>query len=145
MKIELLSPTAVLPLRRAVLRPGRPAAEAVFAGDDHPATLHLGIRTDGGLVGIATLMHEPPPGDSNPRAWRLRGMAVAEKWQRQGLGGALLQASLAHVKERGGTLLWFNARTCAVPFYRRHGFETVGDEFEIAGVGPHCLMRGRVT
>ena len=37
-----------------------------------------------------------------------------------------------------------NARTLAVPFYRAHGFVSVGEEFEIPDVGPHFVMRGEV-
>jgi len=44
------------------------------------------------------------------------------------------------VAGQGGTMLWFNARTVAVPFYEKHGFATRGDEFEIPGVGPHYVM-----
>ena len=128
------------PLRQAILRPGLPIETCMYPGDDAPETVHFGAVLDGRIVGIASLYHEAPPGESNPQAWRLRGMAVDEALRRQGIGRELLLQCVVHVAGQGGTMLWFNARTVAVPFYEKHGFATRGDEFEIPGVGPHYVM-----
>ena len=144
MHITPISAEAVLPLRQAILRPGRPLEDAVFPHDTDPETVHFGAFVDEELVGVASVYHEPQPGRDDPLEWRLRGMAVTERMQRQGIGSALLRACVTHVREQGGRLLWFNARTAAVPFYRAHGFAVVGEEFEIPDVGPHFVMRGRV-
>lgn len=141
MRIVQVPAPDVLPLRQAILRPGRPPEDAVFPRDDDPETVHFGAFVDEELVGVATLLHESPPGRTDPSAWRLRGMAVAERLQRRGIGSALLQSCLELVRQRGGRTVWFNARTGAAPFYRKHGFETVGAEFEIPGVGTHVVMR----
>lgn len=40
----------------------------------------------------------------------------------------------------GAEVLWCNARVGALGFYLRLGFATIGEEFEIAGIGPHFVM-----
>lgn len=135
---------ATRPLRQTLLRPGAPAEQSVYPGDDDAPTVHFGAHvTGGGLVGVASLYREARPGADHPEApaWRLRGMAVASERQRAGVGAALLAACVAHVEGAGGTELWCNARVPAVGFYERAGFETVSPVFDIAGVGPHVVMR----
>jgi predicted GNAT family N-acyltransferase len=129
---------AVLPLRQAVLRPGRPVEESSFAPDMDPATVHLAaVDATGAVLGCATWFPEPWQGAP---AWRLRGMATAPAARGTGLGGRLLEEGLALARDAGVGLVWCNARTLAVGFYRRYGFETVGEEFE-SGYGiPHFVM-----
>jgi ribosomal protein S18 acetylase RimI-like enzyme len=135
-----ISAAATRPLRQAVLRPHQSADELVWPGDDAPEALHLGISDQAGLVGVASIAPEPLPGDARAGAWRVRGMAVRPECRRSGCGRALLEAALAHARSRGGSTVWCNARTPAVPFYRAHGFETRGEEFELPQIGPHYLM-----
>jgi len=114
----------------------------VFEGDDAFDTLHAGAFNEEALVGIASVMREAPPWDDEAsRAWRLRGMATLPEVRGQGYGGALLERCLAHAIEQGGGLAWCTSRIPAVGFYRRFGFETEGDVFEIPPIGPHVLMR----
>ena len=89
---------------------------------------------------MASVYHEAQPGETDPQAWRLRGMATYAEQRGQGIGGALMEACLAHVRTHGGTRLWFNARTTAAGFYRRFGFVVQGDVFDIEGIGPHVVM-----
>jgi hypothetical protein len=42
-------------------------------------------------------------------------------------------------------ILWCKARIKAVDFYRRNGWITVGEEFEIANFGPHYHMKWQPT
>lgn len=137
------------PLRLAVLRPGQPPQTAVYPGDDAPGTYHLGAfdgAFDGAcdatseLVGIASLYAEPRP-HHPPLGWRLRGMATAPARRRGGIGTLLLRACVDHVAAEGGGELWCNARTPAVAFYRRAGFDVVSQPFHVPGIGPHVVMR----
>ncbi|MCW2955518.1 MAG: acetyltransferase, family [Thermoleophilia bacterium] len=127
-------------LRHAVLRPNAPRKEAQFDGDLEPHSAHFGSYRGDQLIAIASVYREPRVGSTNDGEWRLRGMAAAPSAQRTGGGAAALAAVEAHVREHGGTLLWCNARTPAVPFYERAGWVVVGDEFDIPGVGPHFVM-----
>lgn len=139
--VRIITAQEAIPIRQVMLRPGRPAGECVFAHDNDPDTRHFGAFTGGIMAGIASVYHLAPPGASDAGAWQLRGMAVLETAQRRGIGAALLLACRAHVVERGGTRLWCNARTGAVPFYAKHGFEVTGKEFIIPDVGPHHVMQ----
>jgi GNAT superfamily N-acetyltransferase len=132
---------ATRPLRHAVLRPGAPEAELVYPGDDAPATCHLAVFAEGCIVAVASLYAEPHPDIALPRpGWRLRGMATAGSVRGRGAGRMLLQAVLDRARADGAALVWCNARTPASGFYRRCGFEAVGAEFEIPGIGPHRRM-----
>jgi len=145
------------PLRQTVLRPGYAPRYSVYPGDDDPQTLHLGAVTPAGaVIAVASVYLEPLPNDgrllpdagawreNESKAWRLRGMAVAEAYRGQGVGSALLYATFAAVRDRGGAVYWANARTSAVPFYTRHGLEPLTDEFDIPTVGRHFRMARRV-
>ncbi len=128
-------------LRQSVLRPNQPPTAVVYPGDDDSDTLHLGLYTEGGLVGVASLYREPPPDALKvTTAWRLRGMAVDPSLRGKGHGAALLRACLEHALKQGGSQVWCNARTTASGFYRSLGFAQKGEEFELPGIGPHHLM-----
>lgn len=140
-KIDLRT---VRQIRHQLLRPHQQPWEIVFDGDDEADTLHIGAFRDEVLVGVASAMREPPPGDQDPHAWRLRGMATVPEVRGQGYGGALLERCLRHAVDRGGDLAWCTARVPAVGFYRRYAFESVGEVFEVPAVGPHVVMARRL-
>ncbi|MGY1630949.1 GNAT family N-acetyltransferase [Geodermatophilus sp. SYSU D01186] len=137
--IEQVGVDVVLPLRSAVLRGGGPAG---MPGDDDPATVHLAARdADGRVVGVARLGPAPCPWRPHAGApWQLRGMATDPAVRGAGVGRALVEASLALVAERGGDLLWCDARTTAAGFYERHGFTVVAGPYDKPGIGPHLGM-----
>jgi len=133
-------------MRLSVLRKGLTADHVVYDKDDDPETLHLGAFTDDRVLsGIATVMHDPAPGSDDPKQWRLRGMATPPEARGSGYGGALLLAAIGHVAVRGGTQLWCNARSPAMGFYRKYGFETIGEEFALPPYGPHYMMARRLV
>ena len=127
-------------LRHAILRPNQPFDATRYPLDEEPATGHFGAFLGDRLVGVASVFHEARPGDTDPRAWRLRGMATFEEERGQGIGSALMQACFDHIRAAGGATLWFNARTTAAGFYGRFGFVVQGDVFDIEGIGPHVVM-----
>jgi ribosomal protein S18 acetylase RimI-like enzyme len=149
-EIKAIAPEETLHLRREMLRPDRPIEESIYDGDEARTTQHWGALVDNALVAIASLYPEPLPESVTPpaavanveaqRFWRLRGMAVSPQFQGQGYGAQLLKHCLHSVAEHGGSVLWCNARSVAVGFYRGAGFEISGDEFVIPGVGPHYVM-----
>ncbi|HEX3621783.1 MAG TPA: GNAT family N-acetyltransferase [Acidimicrobiales bacterium] len=143
--IRRVTAEEIRPLRHRVLRPAQPFEETAYPGDDLADTLHLGaFAEEGRLVGIASLYPEDRGGGPGG-GWRLRGMATDPDVRGAGFGAALLGASLEHVASSGGTELWCNARMSAVGFYRGAGFEVLGDEFDVPGIGPHVVMAREVT
>lgn len=148
MQIRPITAAETRPLRAEILRPGQPPESLVLYGDDTPGSFHVGAFVDGALVGTATIYREPMPTGTDPgrpgldpaNAFRLRGMATQTHLQGQGLGRAVLQRCIEHVRDAGADVLWCNARSSALGFYQKLGFETVGDEFDIEGIGPHFVM-----
>jgi len=170
LRITTITAAQTYPLRQSVLRAGLPPEACSFPGDEQPTTTHLGAFRGDALIGIATLMQQPmpavpdppspdlqatasddlgpaaspPPGpapaDRDAPAVRLRGMAVAPDARGQGIGAALMRASLQHARHTGATRFWCHARTPAVRFYERHGLTTTGPPFDIPTAGPHRLM-----
>ncbi|MEM1108914.1 MAG: GNAT family N-acetyltransferase [Planctomycetota bacterium] len=145
LRIEPATIAVILPLRTEVLRDGQPAESAQFLGDDDPTTLHLAAISDAkgcdAVVGCVTLMAMPMPEDPT---WthQLRGMAVADGFRNQGIGGRLLTALRDHAPD---LKIWCNARVPAQRFYERHGWTAVGKPFEIKHHGPHIRMTRRLS
>ena len=131
------------PLRQRVLRPNQPFEDTGYAGDDDPSTVHVGAFAGDRLVGVASIYREQRAGTDAAAGggWRLRGMATAPEARGRGHARAMLAACIDYVGACGGGELWCNARTPATGFYRVAGFEEVGDEFDIDGIGPHVVMR----
>lgn len=131
----------ILDLRYRVLRTGLPRDAASFDSDGDPRTRHfVAVANSDTIVGCATIM--PSTWNGQP-AWRLRGMAVDERWRSRGVGGALLRAidaSIASDMPLPAPQLWCNARTPAVEFYKRNGWVVASDEFDIETAGPHFMM-----
>ena len=126
------------PLREEVLRPGQPVEAFTYATDDAPRAMHLAVKEDEEVLGVATLLPEGHPHEGR-EVWRLRGMAVRPDQRGTGLGKMMLLALQAVAKQRGGGL-WCTARTSVVGFYEHFGFKREGEEFEVEGAGPHVLM-----
>ena len=139
IEIHRVTAEIVRPLRHQVLRPHQTLAECVWAGDSVPSSAHFAALYKNQVIGVASISIDPRPNDP-PNSWRLRGMATEADQRRIGIGTRVLDACIAHARAEGGAMLWCNARTSAVEFYRKQGFETVGGEFEVQGVGPHYVM-----
>jgi predicted GNAT family N-acyltransferase len=67
--------------------------------------------------------------------YQISQMAVEPRYQRQGLGQAILQALIERADAEQAKMLTLNARLSAVPFYQRFGFVTVGQPFASAKTG----------
>ena len=68
-------------------------------------------------------------------------MAVHENHQRKGLGSRLIQGIESVLRIRGFQQIQLHAREEAVPFYRRLGYQTVGDRFMEVGIGHWKMYR----
>ena len=145
MDIRRITAAETRQLRQQVLRPTQRPEEQIYSNDDAPDTLHAGAFCDGKLVGIATVFRDAPPGETNPHAWRLRGMAVLPEMQGQGIGRALVEFCIAHIRAHGGNLLWCNGRTSVRAFYESLELCATGAEFDLPVSGPHFLFRRQLT
>lgn len=133
---------ATFALRQRVLRPHQSVAEMALASDGDPATLHLGAVDESGDM-LGTLRLEPaacPWYPARADAWQLRGMATAEHLRGRGIGAELVAAAVRHIAERGGGLLWCNARVRAESFYAQAGFLATDNRWDDPQIGPHVGM-----
>ena len=71
-------------------------------------------------------------------------LAVLPAWRGRGVGTALLQHLTDLARSLGHTRVVLNAQTQAMPFYARHGFTAVGDEFMEAGIPHHTMARNLI-
>jgi len=142
--VRPISAVQVRALRHALLRPFEPPEKIVYSGDDEPDTLHAGAFEGEAFVGIASVCREPMAGSPDSGQWRLRGMATVPAVRGRGAGRALLTACFDHIRARGGSLLWCNARVVALGFYTHLGFVAQGEEFQIVPIGPHYVMTRRL-
>ena len=127
-------------LRQAVLRPHQTLAEMTYDGDALPGSGHFGLFDGDRHLGIASVAPEPQPGEAGEGQWRVRGMAVLPAAQGTGGGRLLLTACVDHARSEGGQIVWCNARSSACGFYERNGFHSVGDPFDLPGIGEHFVM-----
>lgn len=142
--VEKVDPAATVVLRRAVLRPEhsveRVAADAADEAASEGFACFAALDAGEVVVGCGTIRREAPPFALDEPGWRIRSMAVAPEMRGRGIGGRVLDALLDRAARGGGGTVWCNARTPALGLYRRAGFEAVGVEFEIPGIGPHYAM-----
>ncbi len=75
---------------------------------------------------------------------KMRQVAVYESFQRRGIGQALIKESEKIAIENGYNLMYCSARKTAVPFYKKLGYITVGDEFEEVSI-PHFYMEKKLS
>ena len=68
-------------------------------------------------------------------------LAVLSAWRGRGVGSALLQRLVDLARSLGHSQVILNAQTRAMPFYARHGFAAVGDEFIEAGIAHQAMAR----
>jgi predicted GNAT family N-acyltransferase len=70
-------------------------------------------------------------------------MAVLEQWRRHGVGTMILSKLIEKAKERGHKEVLLSAQVHALDFYRRHGFQPLGEIYEEADI-PHRAMRREI-
>ncbi len=66
-------------------------------------------------------------------------MAVLRDWRHQGVGSAMLNALCTYARNSGMGRVFLAAQIHATDFYRRHGFQLLGEEYLEAGI-PHRDM-----
>lgn len=126
-------------LRRRVLRVDTPSTDVEWPGDHDTATFHLGIVDERGTIAVATwLVAASPDLGTGHAGIQLRGMATDPDERGTGLGASVLRAGIERSARSGADHVWANARSSALEFYTRHGFEITSDEFEPAETAmPH--------
>lgn len=95
---------------------------------------HLGLFQSDELVATLVLTTQ------TESEVKMRQVAVAPEFQRQGLGRRLVAFSEDFAKSKGFGVMVLNARDTAIEFYLRLGYEAYGELFEEVTI-PHQAMR----
>jgi ribosomal protein S18 acetylase RimI-like enzyme len=138
--IQKITSTETYPVRHIVLRAGKPIESCQFDGDELGSTHHFGYYLNNQIIGVISLFAIDNSHFITQKSFQIRGMAVLPAFQKQGIGETLVKEVEKFCTTQKADLIWFNARTSAVGFYQKMGYEIVGSEFEIKEVGPHFLM-----
>lgn len=135
-----VSVSEILSVRQQVLRQGKPLEACMMEADNLSTTQHFALKDNQKVVAIATVMEQKSDFFSEEKQVRLRGMAVLQEFQNQQLGKKLLTQIETSFVRPHYDLMWFNARLKAIPFYKKIGFEVIGKQFLIEGIGEHFVM-----
>ncbi|SOC78684.1 Acetyltransferase (GNAT) domain-containing protein [Salinimicrobium sediminis] len=143
--IRKISAEETYPVRQQVLRPGRPAREVFFEGDLEPDTFHLGYFDAGKILGVATYVSRKNNFFEAAVQYQLRGMAVLPNHRGKNIGEELLLKGEKLLKSKDPEiLLWFNAREVAIGFYKKYGYQAIGNPFMIPNVCMHIVMHKKL-
>ncbi len=99
---------------------------------------HFGYYIDDKL--IACLMLVPEAGGNI----KMKQVAVANEWQRKGIGAKLVLVAEEFAVENGFNLIYCNARDSAVPFYKKSGYTIKGEMFAEVSI-PHYYMEKKLN
>ena len=140
MTIKKVSAQQIRVLRHKVLRQGKPFSTTTYQRDNCIETFHLAFMKDNEPISCATFYPENTSLISSKRAYRLRGMATIKEHRKKGYGKKIMSKAIEEIKRRNGDFLWCNARLIAVEFYKKTGFSSIGEQFNISEIGPHYFM-----
>lgn len=136
--IKKITARETFSVRNPVLRAGKPIESCLFLGDDLKTTSHFGFFVDEKMVGVSSLFEEKNKLFDLEKQFQIRGMAVLEDFQKTGIGNNLIKYIENHLESE--ILIWFNARVIAVDFYKKLGYQIIGNSFEIDEIGKHFVM-----
>jgi phosphoribosylformimino-5-aminoimidazole carboxamide ribotide isomerase len=120
VSIEQIRPELTWRLRQRVLYPAKKLYEVEMDEDNHG--YHFGAFSANELVAVVSLFQ-------NGNDCQFRKFAVDADMQGKGVGNQLLQYITDFAVKEGAQCLWCNARTTAIGFYLKNGFEPTGKLF----------------
>lgn len=120
-------------VRRAVFISEQGVPEGVEMDGRDAAATHFVVYNDGAAVATARFR---VVGSDTGKAERV---AVRSAHRGEGLGTWLMDAVEAEATDRSCSSVVLHSQTTVEEFYRKLGYETVGEEFDQAGI-PHVEM-----
>jgi GNAT superfamily N-acetyltransferase len=126
-------------VRHPVLRKGKPIESCAFNGDDLHSTQHFGLFDADRLIGVLSLFVEKCDLFETETQLQFRGMAVLESEQNKGFGEQLMRYAESQITVSSPYLIWLNAREKAISFYKKMGYQSIGEPFTIGDIGTHFV------
>lgn len=139
VEIKSVSSDLIRPLRHAELRRGQDFSTTYYDKDNENETIHIACLSQNNVISCATFYPEFSYKLKSKNPYRLRGMATATDFTRRGIGTMLMKKAFK-LLQKNVDIIWCNARTGALNFYKKLGFEVIGDIFNIKDIGPHYYM-----
>ena len=127
---------AYFDLRWRILRQpwGQPRGSERDSEDD--SAFHLLLMDAAGKALACGRLHLTAPGEAQLTYTR----RSTEHARGRGYGGRILEALEAEARGRGAPKIVLNARDNAVAFYRKRGYDVIGDAETLFGVISHVRM-----
>lgn len=126
-------------VRHPVLRKGKPIESCAFNGDDLHSTQHFGLFDADRLIGVLSLFVEKCDLFETETQLQFRGMAVLESEQNKGIGEQLMRYAESQITVQRPYLIWLNSREKAISFYKKMGYQCIGEPFTIGDIGTHFV------
>ena len=122
MKIEIkkVQVDDILDIRHKVLWPDKSPDFVKVPEDDQAA--HFGLCCEGKLASVLSLFPDA-------KSIRFRKFATLPEYQNQGLGSKLLTYVIDYSREQQYEKIWCDARSSAMKFYEKFGFEKFSESF----------------
>lgn len=133
-----------LAIREVVFIEEQHVPEGIERDADDARAYHVLALEGGHAIGTGRVVFlpEPPPGEHG--TWgRVGRMAVLQASRKAGVGSKILHALEAEARRRGVTGIMLHAQLIALDFYKRHGYQPMGAQFEEAGM-PHLMMQKKL-
>ena len=126
-------------LRYEVLRKPWGQAENTNRDEWEEVSLHaLMLDEHGRAVATGRLQF------NSPSQGQIRSMAVDEALRGSGLGTVMLKYLEEQAREKKLFEIILDARDHAADFYRKNGYEVIGDSYTLFGTIPHFRMRKKL-
>jgi predicted GNAT family N-acyltransferase len=93
----------------------------------------MALNCENLIIGVGSIQSA----DNN--TMRIRYMAVMQQLRGLGIGSEIVKSLLAYAVENRACKCWLNARSNATQFYKKQGFEVIG-EIETELTVPHFKM-----
>ncbi len=127
-------------IRHKILRPHQPFDMVKYDTDEYPGAFHLGVFDGDQLICIVSFCLEQFSKTDPSERYRLRAMATLKEYRKMGAGRLAVSFAEKVLTEKGYDFLWCKARTSALEYYKKLGFNQHGDVFDYIGLGPHVIM-----
>jgi len=75
---------------------------------------------------------------------QIRSISVEEEWKGKGIGSIILKELEKIVTEKGAKWIIIHARSNAVEFYKKNGYEVVEPSYTLFGEIEHTLMKKKI-
>ena len=103
-------------------------------GMDESSYHFVACTQDGRVIGTARLLS----------SGQIGRMAVLKDYRNLGIGAQLLELAICKAKKLNLEEIFLHAQIEAFRFYRRHGFEPYGEEYEEAGIRHRSMRYARI-